>query len=101
MSKIKLENVKINVEPHSASKEYCILTLSTKIEGVDYKESISVYSKYIFDNFDETYVKNTIDNIVKKLTYDLLSNAYTDIDKQVKSQYNLLNIINDMKKYLN
>jgi len=100
MQQLKLDNIKLNVEPHSASKDFCILTLKTSINGMEYSESISVYSKFIFDNMDSNSQSNALDEIVSKLSYDLVSKAYLSLDKRVKSSCDMKKVLESMKSLL-
>lgn len=88
-----LENVSLDVDKHpEAGKEYCVLTLNATINGRQMKESISVYSAYIFEEAGDA-VEPIFNDIIGKLSSDLLlkynTHFVSTVDKNIDYESSL------------
>lgn len=94
-----IAKLELYVTPHSLNKkgngDYCIMTFKITVEGKEYFNSTSLYSKYILENeFPKMYIEEVINNLKQGFIthFDLQE---SDIDYL---EYDVDDILNDIKK---
>lgn len=101
MQDITVEDVQFEVGPHKSGKDVSTLTLHATINGKPCKQSIAVYSKFIFDCDDSSYRESLLNDVITKLSYDLIMKSYTGFDDKIKDKCNLKDILNEMSTLYN
>lgn len=98
-NKPTIDNVHIKVDSHpSGGKDYCLLTLCADFDGKTYSESITVFSKYLFDEINEVEREAIFQDVISKLSSDLL-NKYYGFSKNVQKNINPTHVLKQMRKF--
>jgi len=95
---LDISDIKIDVRPHKSGKDYCLVTLLANINDKEYSESIAVYSKYICEQ-DSEIQKELLNQIVTKLSTDLLLKSVTGFDKKVQNKIDTTKTLNKIQEY--
>lgn len=100
MPEIKLENVQVTVSPHpSATRDYCVITLKATLDGVPCTESIALDSNFMFERVaEDNYRNQLLNDVITKLSYDMLAKSFKGFDKKVKDSCNNDEIFKGMKE---
>lgn len=99
MENFKIEDVGVEITPHKeASSDYCIMTLHARINKKPCKESIAVDSRFLFEEIDDNYREQIINDIIYKLSYDMITKSFIGVDKIVGDKINKNKVISNMKK---
>jgi hypothetical protein len=92
----KLEHTKIDVKQHP-NKTYCVLTLQTVIDGNPVSEAIALDTDFFLNQSDVSLRKSILENIISKLTSDVIIKHFVGIESQVKDSCDIDSILSQIE----
>ena len=95
---IKIEQINHSIIPHPTHQYSSILSVECVIDGVLYRQDISILNDVIKDIIDdEAYVHNIISDVIKKMYCDILFEKFFVQHKDFASKINIKEIIESIK----